>query len=78
MLLCCDIHKDSICQIWLYENEGSNLTKNTIVCCDIHKAISIFRGKNYIKSCMRYNWIGFPTFELIEICCDIHKASLRD
>ena len=78
ILLCCDIHKDSIFQIWLYKNEGSNLTKNTIVCCDIHKTMSIFRGKDYIENCMRYNWIGFSTFELVEVCCDIHKASLRD
>ena len=27
MLLYCDIHKDSIFQIWLYENEESDLTK---------------------------------------------------
>ena len=78
MLLYCDIHKDSIFQIWLYENEGSDLTKNTIVCCDIHKAMSIFRGKVYVESCMRCNWIDFPTFELIKVCCDIHKASIRD
>ena len=37
------------------ENEISDLTKNTIVCCDIHKAMSIFRGKDYIESCMRCN-----------------------
>ena len=78
MLLCYDIHKDSIFQIWLYRNEGSDLTKNTIVCCDIHKVISIFRGKDYVESCMRCNWIGFLIFELIEACCDIHKASMRD
>ena len=26
MLLCCNIHKGSIFQIWLYRNEGSDLT----------------------------------------------------
>ena len=78
MLLCCDIHKGSIFQIWLYKNEESDLTKNTIVGCDIHKAMSIFRDKDYVKSCMRCNWIGFSTFELIKVCCDIHKTSLRD